>query len=128
MILPLVLGVALLIINYTLAKRLFKPKSIYSDSLEIEEFLKEDFEIDHRLSRVKVVRIVVLFATIITLIPCFGLLVQLFLNLIIWVFGVFGEGYFIPRKPKNRIKFLIHYIVILHVINIHKNFIISEWG
>ena len=105
MILSLVLGVILLIINYTLAKRLFKPKSIYSDSLEIEEFLKEDFEIDHRLSRVKVMRIVILFATILTLIPCFGLLVQLFLNLTIWIFVVFEEGYFIPRKPKNRIKF-----------------------
>ena len=114
MILSLVLVVILLIINYTLTKRLFKPKFIYSDSLEIEEFLKEDFEIDHRLSRVKIMRLVVLFATIITLIPCFGLLVQLFLNLTIWAFVVFGEGYFIPRKPKNRIKF---YKIIQWLIN-----------
>ena len=105
MILPLVLGVILLIINYALTKRLFKPKSIYSDSLEIEEFLKEDFEIDHRLSRVKVMRIVILFVTIITLIPSFGLILQVILNLIIWALVMFREVYFIPRKPKNRIKF-----------------------
>lgn len=105
MILSLVLGVILLIINYTLAKRLFKPKSIYLNSLEIEEFLKEDFEIDHRLSRVKVTRIVILFVTIITLIPYFGLILQSILNITIWILVMFRGVYFIPRKPKNRIKF-----------------------
>ena len=110
MILSLVLGVVLLIINYTLAKRLFKnefcsPYSSIKHLVEIDELLKEDFEINYRLGRIEVMRIVILFVAIITLIPYFGLILQLTLNITIWALVIFGQIYFIPRKPKNRIKF-----------------------